>query len=316
MAPKVQPVPVSKVDHLKEDDPIVGQNYVAVSFVNPEAVIARKDAFATKLFLKSRCDGLDEMLTELASLSEEGKTLAGAFRQRHSEWLDSGVTEAAYDLFLEDNQEMINTRYSEEHGGVCCTRGIKVRGVYDTLDAAKGRCQLLQAEDPTHDVFVMSVGKWCPWNPAARSMDEVKYAESELNGIMEGYKNKADAKAAEFGRETDARVLKAKEEGQMGASSSAAVVEETEAVPQIFDEAGDAHAVAAEASKKPVPATKRAGKKAPAPKKPAAKKAVAVEPAEAAEPAAAEPVAEPESPAEPETPAAKPAPKKRAPKKK
>lgn len=313
MAPKVQPVPVSKVDHLKEDDPIPGQNYVAVSFVNPEAVIARKDAFATKLFLKSRCDGLEEMLTELASLSEDGKTLAGAFRSRHSEWLDSGVTEAAFDAFMDDNQEMINSRYSEEHGGVCCTRGIKVRGVYETLEAAKGRCQLLQAEDRTHDVFVMSVGKWCPWNPAARSMEEVKYAESELNGIMEGYKNKADAKAAEFARETDARVLMAKEEGQAGASSSAAAVVE-ESVPQIFDEPGDAHAAAAEASKKPVPATKRAGKKAPAPKKAPAKKPVAHLAVEA------EPAAEPEPEAVPE-PAAeaaaeKPAPKKRAPRKK
>lgn len=299
MAPKVQPVPVSKVDHLKEDTPIPGQNYVAVSFVNPEAVIARKDAFATKLFLKSRCDGLEEMLTELASLSDDGKTLAGAFRQRHSEWLDSGVTEAAFDAFMEDNQEMINTRYSEEHGGACCTRGIKVRGVYETLDAAKGRCQLLQAEDRTHDVFVMSVGKWCPWNPAARSIDEVKYAESELNGIMEGYKNKADAKAAEFARETDARVLMAKEDGQVGASSSSAVVDVS--VPEIFDEAGDAHAAAAEASKKPLPATKRAGKKAAAPQK------------------ATEPEPEPVAAAmtEPDVAAAeKPAPKKRAPKKK
>jgi hypothetical protein len=293
MAPKVHPVPVSKVDHLKEDDPIPGQNYVAVSFVNPEAVIARKDAFATKLFLKSRCDGLEEMLTELASLSEEGRTLAGAFRQRHSEWLDSGVTEAAFDAFMEDNQEMINSRYSEEHGGVCCTRGIKVRGVYETLDAAKGRCQLLQAEDRTHDVFVMSVGKWCPWNPAARSMDEVKYAEAELNGIMEGYKNKADAKAAEFARETDARVLMAKDEGQIGASSSAGAVEASDAVPQIFDEPGDAHAVASEAAKTPVPVTKRGGKKATGTK-----------------PAAAEPAAEPAAVAE------KSPPKKRAPKKK
>ena len=313
MAPTIQPVPVSKVDHLREDAPIAGQNYVAVSFVNPEAVIARKDAFATKLFLKSRCDGLEEMLTELAGLSDEAKTLAGAFRQRHSEWLDSGVTEAAFDAFMEDNQETINARYSEEHGGACCTRGIKVRGVYETLDAAKGRCQLLQAEDRAHDVFVMSVGKWCPWNPAARSMEEVKYAESELNGIMEGYKNKADAKAAEFGRETDARVLMAKEEGQMGASSSAAaVVEETqdeagtESVPEMFDEPGDAHAAAAEASKTktPVAATKRGGRKAPAPKK--AGKTPAAE-------SAAEPVAEP---AAAPVAAEKAAPKKRAPKKK
>lgn len=278
MAGKIQAVPVSKVDHLKEDEPIPGQNFVAVSFVNPEAVIARKDAYATRLFLKSRCDGLEEMLTELAGLSEDAKTLAGAFRARHSEWLDSGVTEAAYDAFLEDNQEIINTRYSEEHGGVCCTRGIKVRGVYETLDAAKARCQLLQTEDRAHDVFVMSVGKWCPWNPAARSIDEVKYAEAELNGIMEGYKNKADAKALEFARETEARVVQAKEEGQLGAS--------TAAVAEIFDEPGDAHAAAAAASKKRV--LKRApGKKA----KPAADTEAAAE-AEAVTEAVDETVAE------------------------
>jgi hypothetical protein len=269
-ATKFEAIPVSKVDHLTEDPPIPGQNFAAVSFVDPEDVIARRDAFATKLFLESRVTKLDEMLKELAGLSAAGAKLSEAFRSRHSEWLDSGKTTAAYDLFVADNQEAINRRYSEEHGNVCCTRGIKIRGVYESLDAARGRCQVLRAQDPLHDVFVMSVGAWCPWNPSAAGIEDVQYAEAELNGIMAGYKANADAKAKEFGTLKDARVAKAKEEG--GSSSAAAV-----AVPSdMFVEDGDAHAKAVEDSvRAPAPAAKRAGKRASAAKKAPAKKAAA-----------------------------------------
>ena len=301
---KVAPVPVAVEDHLSEDPPIAGQNFVAVSFVSPEDVIARRDAFATTLYLKSRCDGLSAMLDELAALSKPAAKLAAAFRERHQEWLSAGDEEQAFDAFMADNQESINRQYSEMHGGACCTRGIKIRGVYETLEGATARCKLLRANDPNHNVFVASVGKWCPWSPAAQSIEDVQYGESELNGLMQGYKKNAEYRAQEFAAGTQERVAAAKKEGQAG--KEAAELEDAPPSPQtglaaldtlpadiqgMFSTQEDARAgpsnatgaadaavdAVIDAANAPTvnPAAKKPAAKKPAAKKPAAKKPAA-----------------------------------------
>ena len=40
-------------DFLEVDDPIAGQNYVCLSFVDPEEIIQNKEAFKTAKFLQS-----------------------------------------------------------------------------------------------------------------------------------------------------------------------------------------------------------------------------------------------------------------------
>jgi len=292
---KVAPVPVAVEDHLSEDPPIPGQNFVALSFVSPEDVIVRRDAFAMRLFLKSRCDGLSAMLDELAALSKPAAKLAAAFRERHQEWLSAGDTEAAYDGFMADNQESINRQYSEMHGGACCTRGIKVRGVYETLEGATARCKQLRANDPAHNVFAASVGKWCPWSPAAQSIEDVQYGESELNGLMQGYKKNAEYRAQEFAAGTQERIAAAKEEGQAGKAAASEPPTEPLAaldtlpsdIQGMFATQEDARAGPSRAAEAAVDAVISAANAAPAEhaepvkkaRKPAAKKPAAKKPA-------------------------------------
>ena len=42
-----------KVDYLEVDDPVNGQNFVCLSFVSPEEMIQKKEAFNTAKFLQS-----------------------------------------------------------------------------------------------------------------------------------------------------------------------------------------------------------------------------------------------------------------------
>ena len=44
-----------KVDYLDVDDTIPGQNYVCLSFVSPEALIEKREAFNVCKFLQSYC---------------------------------------------------------------------------------------------------------------------------------------------------------------------------------------------------------------------------------------------------------------------
>jgi cobalamin biosynthesis Mg chelatase CobN len=76
-------------------------------------------------------------------------------------------------------------------------KGIKIRGVYDTMEEAQKRCQQIRTFDPYFNVFVGEVGKWLPWDDDAEKAEDAVYAESKLNDIMRGYKEQ-QRKAKEY----------------------------------------------------------------------------------------------------------------------
>jgi hypothetical protein len=76
-------------------------------------------------------------------------------------------------------------------------KGIKIRGVYDTMEEAQKRCQQIRGFDPHFNVFVGEVGKWLPWDDDADKAEDAVYAETKLNAIMKGYKEQ-QIKAKEY----------------------------------------------------------------------------------------------------------------------
>ena len=70
--------------------------------------------------------------------------------------------------------------------------GVKVRGVFETYEAAKARCNTLQKNDKYHNIFVGEVGKWLPFNVDISTMetdDGPVYREEALNQYMKAYKD-------------------------------------------------------------------------------------------------------------------------------
>ena len=70
--------------------------------------------------------------------------------------------------------------------------GIKVRGVFETYEEAKTRCNTLQKLDKYHNIFVGEVGKWLPFNVDISTMeteDDPVYREQALNQYMKAYKD-------------------------------------------------------------------------------------------------------------------------------
>lgn len=76
-------------------------------------------------------------------------------------------------------------------------KGIKIRGVYDSMEEAQKRCQQIRSFDPHFNVFVGEVGKWLPWDDDAEKAEDAVYAERKLNDIMKGYKEQ-QKKAKEY----------------------------------------------------------------------------------------------------------------------
>ncbi len=70
--------------------------------------------------------------------------------------------------------------------------GVKIRGVFETYDQAKARCEQLQKLDKFHNIFVGEVGKWLPFNVDISTMqteDDPVYREKSLNTYMKAYKD-------------------------------------------------------------------------------------------------------------------------------
>jgi len=204
------------VDLLEEDKPLAGQKFVCVSFVSPEKILKQKEHFYFEEFLKKWdfSKSMEKFFQFLNFISykykfplEELSKDFEEFVKEERDALSSVTIEDEYKTFLDQNEEDMENAFNIKHNFQTSTRGLKVRGVYPTMEEAELRCKMLRELDPNHDVFVGPVGLWMPWEPEAYKTGRVEYVEDELNQLMhEKTKNEAFAKTA-----FDQRVKEAKQ---------------------------------------------------------------------------------------------------------
>jgi len=149
-----------QVDYLDVDDTLAGQNYVCMSFVSPDELIEKRDAFNVCKFLQSYCK---EQKLEYKELYSKYKDFTYKFS-----------TELQRDF---DEQNKFQTSM----------RGVKVRGVYDTRGAAEARAKKLSTIDSNFHVFIGQIGYWLPWDPCADNIGDEVFQNSQLNNMMEKY---------------------------------------------------------------------------------------------------------------------------------
>lgn len=195
------------VDLCDEDQPIAGQKFCCMSFISPEKIIKDREHFLFEKFvadydyIKSMQKFRDflhfvshkyhltfeDVEKDLVSfVAEEGKTLRM-----------ENTVEEDFKSFLDANEDKLNQEYNRDHGFQTSTRGIKVRGVFNTQEEAELRCKKLREMDPNHDIFVGPVGVWIPFDPDAYKTGRIEFLEDELNQLHhEKLKNEAEAKMA------------------------------------------------------------------------------------------------------------------------
>jgi hypothetical protein len=183
-------------DFLEVDQPIPGQNYVCMSFISPEEVLKKKEIHFIHNFLK-----------------ETGKNYG----------LSVDDLEEKYKDYMFSNGEKLEKEYYEANNFQTTVRGLKVRGVYDTLVEAQAKAKKLQAKDPNFNVFIGQMGYWLPWDPNPLKLDKQEYAEQELNTLVQKYKENADKKDAHFRENIDY----VKEQAAKQKQQASGVVKET-----------------------------------------------------------------------------------------
>ncbi len=192
------------VDLLEEDKPISNQKFVCVSFVSPEKIIKQKELFFFEEFLKKWefNKSMEKFVQFLNFVSykynisfEDVSNDFKDFVKEEKEMLSKNSIDDEYKTFLDNNEDELEKLFGINFNFQTSTRGLKIRGVYPTMEEAELRCKMLREIDPNHDVFVGPVGMWMPWDPEAYKTGRVEYMEEELNQLMhEKQKNEANAK--------------------------------------------------------------------------------------------------------------------------
>jgi hypothetical protein len=194
------------IDLLEEDKSISGQKFVCVSFVSPEKILKQKEIFFFEEFLKKweLNKSMEKFVQFLNFVSfkynlsfDDVSNDFKDFVKDEKETLSKSNMENDYKTFLDNNEEELEKKFGIKNNFQTCTRGLKIRGSYPSMEEAELRCKMLREIDPNHDVFVGPVGMWMPWDPESYKTGRVEYMEEELNQLMhEKKKNEGSAKTA------------------------------------------------------------------------------------------------------------------------
>jgi len=240
LEPKLDPYSgkpnLNYVDLLEEDKPIAGQKFVCVSFVSPEKILKQKEVFLFEQFLKKwdLNKSMEKFVQFLNYISfkynmkfEDLTKDLTEFVKEEKENINKSGIEDDYKTFLDNNEEELEKSFGQHHNFQTCTRGIKIRGSYPTMEEAEIRCKMLREMDPNHDILVGPVGLWMPWDPEAYKTGKVEYMEEELNQLMnEKKKNESNAKTA-FEQRLKETKEKAIEENMKKAEMSGNILTQT-----------------------------------------------------------------------------------------
>ena len=192
------------VDLLDEDKAIAGQNFVCLSFLSPENILKKKEHYYFEQYLKNFDfkKSLEKYTQFMHFISYkynlDFNNLSSDLHEFVNEERDNLFTttlEDDYKTYLDNNEEKLQKDFNQNYNFQTNTRGIKVRGVFQSQQEAELRCKMLREVDPNHDVYVGQVGMWMPFHPEAYKTGKVEYLEKELNDLMnEKQKNEQVAK--------------------------------------------------------------------------------------------------------------------------
>jgi membrane-associated HD superfamily phosphohydrolase len=216
-------IPVDKVDYLDQDAQVRGQNYVCLSFLSPEDVIVRREAFFFQRFLSAVGQDVVNLLDGIAAKFGPNDPnvveTVSILKERHKYLVSDQAMDEEYRFYVEKKEKELSKEFDEQVQFRTSIRGIKVRGVYETLAEAMNRVESIKRVDPKFNVYVAEVGCWCPWSPNPDDIQDVKYAETQLNTLMKSYKDNL-SKRDEYYQNRKETLLKAIAENQEALTKS------------------------------------------------------------------------------------------------
>lgn len=232
-------------DFLTEDPEISSQKIVLLSFLSPEKVLANKDLFFFKEFVRDydlqwKTSKLEAwMASQLLEINNKLEAIAGdldkrdlsgaavdvrsrllrvdAFVENFQEYKRKALKELKqtdiqtdYDDFMFKNSAKLEDQFHQANDFHTTIRGIKVRGVYGSEAEAQARAKRLQKSDPNFNIFMGAVGKWMAWDPEPSRVPNQEYANEQLNTLMSKYRDNEEARDQFYTEQKSKRIGQAR----------------------------------------------------------------------------------------------------------
>jgi hypothetical protein len=211
----------SQIDYLDEDPELPNQRYVIVSFISPEKVVKRKEHFFFEKFIQWmdydwKVQGLDHFVAYLAKKHEIPIDSLMAdlkeFKQTHQADIRSTDVPEKYAVFLLKHEKEIQEAFDKSVNFNCNIRGVKVRRAFPSYEESQLWCKVLQRKYPKDNIVIGKMGCWLPWDPSEHLMENVEYANTQLNEIMRKYKENESNRELFFAEEREQSMKAQKEE--------------------------------------------------------------------------------------------------------
>lgn len=176
-----------KEDFLSNDPPVPGQNFFCFSCVWPEKTLRRKEFYLIKNFLQNTLSDPLHLKTILDKLENDQE-------------ISYEDVEDLYESYVIAHGDEICKKFDEDNDFQTSTRGIKIRGSYDTLKEARIRSEVLKRKDPNFDTWIGQIGYWCPMEPHANGNEnlEQEFSEPVLNQLYSKKKENTVEKETVF----------------------------------------------------------------------------------------------------------------------
>ena len=233
--------PVNVEDCLDEDPALRGQNYACLSFISPEDVIKKKEVFFLEMYMKNFSLEMNSYFNRLAEKYPEDVDILKTIKDKYDHVFNPDRFYDDYVYYVNNNSTNLEKEFYQANDFQTSIRGLKIRGVFDSLREAEVRAKVLKKIDNRFNVYVAQVGCWVPFSPNPEDIENQEYAETHLNTLMKNYKENQDKKDLFYEeRKRELQMLKMKDKlaekdawtkrREEEAAAAVPVVETTEAV--------------------------------------------------------------------------------------
>lgn len=241
-----------KIDYLKEDPTIPGQEVALISFVEPQEkrLLKNRESFFATRFLKGFIEEYKQ------ALEYQFKNPDAEVTEEIKEKLDISYEniKTQYYNYQKFNLTKLDEEFDKKQNEnkVPTVTGFKVRGVYPNQLVTSTKAKELQALEPAINVYCIPVGKWIPYCPLNEQEVNAEYKESQLNELLGKKEDNHLKSELEFNHRKSELLKKAEEEKKLSK-----IEEETETkkyevkVDEIVDELNKAPVLPPKKEEKP-----------------------------------------------------------------
>lgn len=225
-----------KIDYLKEDPIIPGQEVALISFVEPKEkrLLKNRESFFATRFLKGFIEEYKRTLEYIIQNPNIEKT------KENEENLDISYENIKnkYYNFQKFNLSELEKEFEEKENTdkVPVVTGFKVRGIYPNQLVTKTKAQELQQYEPAINVYCIPVGKWIPYCPLNEQEIESEYQTNELNELLKKKNDEHIKNELEYNQRKGELLKKAQKENEMKKLETINEEKKNVLVEEIIDE--------------------------------------------------------------------------------